>query len=141
MDIQALLRCYYDRATLTTFVKEDSELREEVITLAHKPIDARTWAALKAIEADGNGDVAVRQIVALDVTSNDITEGGKPAQLNAETLTKLGPVFQQELINAIIPNIKTPVAFAGVTPLERKPKRSAKSKSSKQPPAETQQSA
>ncbi len=89
---------------VTFMLAEDGGLREETITFFFKSFSANMLEELGAIERDDITEppAITRQLVALDVQSNDITEDGQPVKLTAEKLAAIGIAPQREIINAIV---------------------------------------
>ncbi len=88
---------------VTFTLAEDGGLREETITIFYKSFTLNMLDELRVIERDDVTEPpkVTRQLVALDVQSNDITEDGQPVKLTAEKLALIGLAPQQEIMRAI----------------------------------------
>ena len=92
-----------ERVTVPLTLKEDGELREETITVFHKPFSQSLLEELDAIERDDvmQPPKITRQLLALGVMSPDITRDGKSIQLTAETFEQMGLPAQIVISRAI----------------------------------------
>lgn len=110
MEIQELLRAYYDTATIPLTLKGEEGFSDESVTVAHRPIDKGLWDELEAMRADESDETPlnVRQLVRLDAHIKDLTDGGSPVAFTAEFWRDLNarqPSLVERIVEAVAGNV------------------------------------